>query len=150
MMYTNQETASILRVLAELCYKRVTPNFQSKIDREFAFLREYNLFICYQALIDSNGRIPPQEMPHEQFYNLFSHITFEEALSNIRSLNSEQKKLMEPFIFLILENTGILKIFDSFIFQNLEEKRIVEKILRTLQLTNSPLITNAEYNGDKY
>ena len=136
--YSQQDVNMILRVLAELCFERISSN-PNHVEIRNTLGRQENLFICFQAMIDQNGEEPPQQMRGEDFLAKFAYIDFYSALSYVGNLNVEQKDALENFTGYILQDTLRRSFFGNMTYLFDDDHQIARKILQSIGKTDSIL-----------
>lgn len=136
--YSDQDVKMILRVLAELCYERISTD-PDQLEERGSFMRQQQLYRCFQAMIAENGIQPPNEMNTVDFLQKFANIDFHVALNYIKSLSIGQKETLENFIGYVLKGFINKTPWGTISYLYTDDQRIAKMILQCIGKTNSIL-----------
>ncbi len=139
------EIGCILRVLAKLCYKKVSLKADELMTHDHGSpSREFRLYECFEELYRYNGEIAPVSMPMEEFLDMFVAIDIDQAYKILKNVSSREKSLISASILYVCQTDIINSLGNSF-FLNKEDVPIVEEIVTSIGLNSPRLLQILQY-----
>ena len=138
-----KEITSILRVLADLAFEKVSKDTQ-RSDYRNSMSRVNSFWQCYQYILEIYGiNEIPDNIEWSKFVSLFAGISKEEAFRNLSYLSYEKKDEVQTMIKYLLDESilflGNPQLFMSCSYLYESDKVIVHEILKKLNISKSEL-----------
>jgi len=133
---TDYEINHILRMLAQLCYSKLSSDSNMTETYDYAsYSRESRLYECYQDLCrNAKGIVASETMLKNDFLSKFATIEYHTSLKVVDNLNADIKEGIAYCILYILKTEISCS---ALLYKN--DLRIVEDIISHTHMTNQDL-----------